>query len=159
MEYFVDTFVDKRIGVGLNGFYTVILSTIGTTILTLAILPCMFAPYIAQVALRVMENRTDTVLSVGLLSAVKCTAAHFSSEVGASDTKHLLGHDVVNALLQVGNLFFKTFQQAFGNLAKENTTFATRIEESCFGTAEQFLWQQVKHSVGQLGRGEDFIAA
>ena len=64
-----------------------------------------------------MESCADTVLAVGLLSAVEGAAAHLGGEVGAGNAENLLGHNVVDALLQVGNLLFETREQPFGNLA------------------------------------------
>ena len=37
--------------------------------------------------------------------------------------------NVVDTLLQIGNLMFKTANQPFGYFAKENTTFAGRIKK------------------------------
>ena len=150
--------MDKRIGVGLNSFYAVVLSAISATMLALAVHPSMLTSYIAQIALYVTESRTDTVFSIGLLGAVERAAAHLSGKVGASDTENLLRHDVVDALLQVGNLLFKTCQEPCRNLAQEDAALAARIEEARFAGAKQLGRQQVKHSVGQLGRGEDLIA-
>ena len=143
--------MDKRIGVGLNSFYSVILGAVCTTMLALAVYPSVLASYIAQVALHVTENGTDTVFAVGLLSAVECTAAHLGGEVGARDAENLLRHDVIDALLQVGNLLFEACQEPFRNLAQEDPALAARVEKSRFGTAEQLLWQQVEHAVGQFG--------
>ena len=150
--------MDKRIGVGLNSFYSVILGAVCTTILAFAVHPSVLASYMAQVALHVTENGTDTVLAVGLLGTVERTAAHLGGEVGARDSKNLLCHDVVDALLQVGNLLFETCQQTLGNLAQEDPALAAGVEKSRFGTAEQLLRQKVEHTIGQLGRGEDLVA-
>ena len=100
--------MDKRIGIGLNSFYAVVLGTVSTTMLALAVHPNMLTSYIAQIALHVLKSRADTVFAVGLLGAVEGAAAHLSGEVGAGDAEDLLGHDVVNALLQVGDLLFET---------------------------------------------------
>ena len=109
MEYFSDTFVNKRVGVGLAGVGAEILALTGTAILAAALrVPCMATAVVAQVALLVTESSTDTVLAVGLLGAVERAAAHLSSEVGAGDAENLLRHDVVDALLQVGDLVFET---------------------------------------------------
>ena len=102
--------MDKRIGVGLNGFYAVVLGTVGTTMLTLAVLPSVATAIVPQVALRVTESRADAVLTVGLLGAIERAAAHLGGEVGAGDAEDLPGHDVVDALLQIGNLLFQPCQ-------------------------------------------------
>ena len=66
---------------------------------------------------------------------------------------------MVNALLQVGYLLFEACQQSLGNLAQEDTTFAARVEKSRFAGAEQLGRQQIEHTIGQLGRGENFVTA
>lgn len=108
MEYFIDTFVNKRVGVGLNSFNTVILGTVGTTMFTFAVHPSVLTSYIAEIALYVLEGRADAVLAVSQFGTVERTAAHLGGEVGAGDAEDLLGHDMVNALLQVGDLLFET---------------------------------------------------
>jgi hypothetical protein len=158
MEYFIDTFVNKRVGVGLAGIGAEILALAGTAVFAAALrVPFVAAAVVAQVALHVTENGSDTVLTVGLLGTVERAAAHLSGKVGASDTENLLRHDMVDALLQVGNLLFKACQEPFRNLAQEDPALAARVEKSRFGTAEQLLWQQVEHTIGQLGRGEDLV--
>ena len=105
-----------------------------------------------------MESRTDTVFAVGQFGAVERAAAHLGGKVGAGDAEDLLGHDVVDALLQIGDLLFETRQQPFRNLAQEDPALAAGVEEARLRTAEQLLRQQIEHSVGQLGRGEDLVA-
>ena len=139
MEYFIDTFVNKRVGVGLNSFNTVILGTVGTTMFTFAVHPSVLTSYIAEIALYVLEGRADAVLAVGQFGAVERAAAHLGGKVGAGDAENLLGHDVVDTLLQVGDLFFETRQQPLGNLAQEDPALAAGIEKPRFGTAEQLL--------------------
>ena len=97
--------MDKRIGIGFNCFHTVVLGAVGTTMLTLAVLPSVLASHIAQIALCIVETGCHTVLAVGLFGAIEGTAAHLGGEVGAGNTKNLFGHNMVNALLQVGYLF------------------------------------------------------
>ena len=108
----------------------------------------MLAKVVTQVTLHVTENGTDTVFAVGLLGAVERAAAHFGGEVGTSNAKNLFCHNVVNALLQVGYLLFKTRQQSFSNLAQKDTALATRVEKSRFAGTKQLWRQQVEHSVG-----------
>ena len=157
LKDFVQVFVNKWISIVFNGFHAVVLGTVSATI-ALAIFPSVLATHIAQVALHVVESRTYAVLAIGLFGAIECATAHLSGEVGAGNAEDLLGHNVVDALLQVGYLLFQPCQQSFGNLAQEDTTFAARIKKARLAGAEQLLWQQVEHSVGQLGRGEDLVA-
>ena len=159
MKDFVYVFVNEWVSIAFNGFYAVVLGTVGTTMLTLAVHPSVCASHIAQVTLNVTENRADTVFAVGLLGAVERAAAHLGGEVGAGNAEDLLGHNMVDALLQVWKLLFQPCQQPFGNLTQEDTAFAARVEKARLARTEQFLRQQVEHSVGQLGRGEDLVAA
>ena len=159
MEYFCDTFVNKRVSVGLARVSAEILALTGTAVFAAALrVPCVAATVVAQIALLVTESCTDAVFPIGLLGAVERAAAHLGGEAGARNAEDLLCHDVVDALLQVGNLLFETCQQTFCNLAQEDAALAARIEKSRFGTAKQLLWQQIEHSVGQFGRGEDLVA-
>ena len=152
--------MNKRVSVGFAGVGAEILALTGTAVFAAALrIPFVAATIVAQIALLVMENRTDTVFAVGLLGAVEGAAAHLGGEIGTSDAEDLPGHDVVDALLQIGNLLFETRQQPFRNLAQEDPALAAGIEKPRFGTAEQLLRQQVEHTVGQLGRGEDLVAA
>ena len=159
LEYFFDWFVNKRIGVGFAGIGAEILTLTGAAVFAAALrVPRVAAAVITQIALDVVENRADTVFAVGLLGAVERAAAHLSSEVGAGDAEDLLRHDVVDALLQIGDLLFETRQQPLGDLAQEDPALAAGVEEARLRTAEQLLRQHVEHSVGQLGRGEDLVA-
>ena len=159
LEYFFDWFVNKRIGVGLAGVGAEILALTGTAVFAAALrVPRVATAVVTQITLNVMESRADTVLAVGLLGAVERAAAHLGGEVGAGDAENLLGHNVVDALLQVGNLLFETRQQPFGNFAQEDAALAAGIKEARLAGAEQLLRQHVEHSVGQLGRGEDLVA-
>ena len=151
--------MDKGISVGLDGFHTVVLGAVGTTMLTLAVLPSVLAAHIAQVALRIVETGGHTILTIGLFGAIERATAHLGGEVGAGNAEDLFGHNMVDALLQVGNLLFQPCQQPFGNLTQEDSALAARVEKARLAGTEQLLWQQVEHSVGQLGRGEDLIAA
>ena len=151
--------MDKGISVGFNGFYAVVLGTIGTTMFTLAVLPSVLAAHVAQVALSIIEAGCHTILTIGLFGAIERAATHLGGEVSAGNAEDLLGHNVVDALLQVGNLLFQPCQQSFGNLTQEDSALAARVEKARLAGTEQLLWQQVEHSVGQLGRGEDLIAA
>ena len=132
--------MNKWIGVGLAGIGTEVFALTGTAVFAAALqVPGVAAAVVAQVALRVAESRADAVLAVGLLGAVESAAAHLGSEVGTGDTENLLGHNVVDALLQVRNLLFETCEQPLGNLAQKDATFAAGVEESRLAGMEQLL--------------------
>ena len=152
--------MDKGIGVTLSGVGTEIFALAGTTMFTAALdIPGVFAPLIPHIASIIAESLGDAVLAVGQLGAVERAAAHLGGEVGAGYAKDLLGHNMVNTLLQVRNLLFQTNEQAFGNLAQKHTALAARVKEACLWAAEQFRRQQVKHPVGEFRRREHLVAA
>ena len=151
--------MNKRIGVGFAGVGAEVFALTGTAVFAAALrVPRVATAVVTQIALHIMESRADTVFAVGQFGTVKRAAAHLSGEVGAGDAEDLLRHDVVDTLLQIGNLLFETCQQPFGDLAQEDPALAAGIEKPRFGAAEQLLRQQVEHTVGQLGRGEDLVA-
>lgn len=152
--------MNKGISVGLAAVGAEILAFAGAAVLAAALrIPGVLAAVVAEIALRIAEGSGDAVLAVGEFGTVERPAAHLSGEVGTGDTEDLSGHNMVDTLLQVGDLSFQPSQQPLGNLAQEDTALRTRVEKASLRTAEQLLRQQVQHPVGQLRRGEDLIAA
>lgn len=132
--------MNKRVGVGLAGVGAEVFALTGAAVhATAAGIPRVAATVVEDMALPVAEGRTDAVLAVGQFGAVERAAAHLGGKVGAGDAEDLPGHDVVDALLQIGDLLFETRQQPFGNLAQEDPALAAGIKESRSGTAEQLL--------------------
>ena len=132
--------MNKRVGVGLAGVGAEILALTGSTAFAAALrVPRVAAAVVTQITLHIMESHTDAVLAVGQFGTVERAAAHLGGKVGAGDAEDLPGHDVVDALLQIGDLLFETRQQTFGNLAQEDPALAAGIKESRSGTAEQLL--------------------
>jgi len=151
--------MDKGIGVCLADVGAEIFAFAGAAVLAAALrIPSVLTAFVPQVALLVAEGGGNAVLAVGKLGAVECPAAHLGGEIGTGNAENLLGHNMVDALLQVGYLLFKSCQQPLGNLPQEDTALAARVEKACLGAAEQLLRQQVKHPVGQLWRSEDLVA-
>ena len=66
---------------------------------------------------------------------------------------------MLDTFLKVRYLTFKTFNQPFGNLAKENSALATWIEKSCIRILKQLLWKQVDDFISQFWRGEYLVVA
>ena len=152
--------MDKGIGVGLAAVGTEVFAFAGAAVLAAALcVPGVLAAVVAEIALLVAEGGGDAVLAVGKLGTIERPTAHLGGEVGTGDAEDLLGHNVVNTLLQVGDLRFQPSQQPLGNLAQEDATLRTGVEEASLRTAEQLLRQQIQHTVGQLRRGEDLVAA
>lgn len=134
--------MNKRVGVGFAGVGAEILALACAAVFAAALrVPRVAAAVVTQITLHIMESRTDAVLAVGQFGAVERAAAHLGGKVGAGNAEDLLGHDIVDALLQVGDLLFETRQQPFGNLAQEDSALAAGIKESRSGTAEQLLRQ------------------
>ena len=107
----------------------------------------------------VAEGGADAILAIGLFGAIERPTAHLGRKVGTGDTEDLLGHNVVDALLQVGDLRFQPRQQPLGNLAQEDAALAAGVEKTRPARPEQLLRKQVEHPIGQLRRGEDLVAA
>ena len=100
--------MDKGIGVRLAAVGAEVLAFAGAAILAAALrIPGVLAAVVQQVALLVAEGGGDAVLAVGKLRAVERAAAHLGGEVGTGDAEDLSGHNVVDALLQVGDLRFQ----------------------------------------------------
>lgn len=109
--------MNKGIGVGLAAVGAEVFAFAGAAVLAAALrVPSVVAAVIVEIALRIAEGGADAVLAVGKLGAVECPAAHLGGEVGTGDAEDLSGHNVVDALLQVGNFRFQPSQQPLGNL-------------------------------------------
>ena len=151
--------MDKGIGVCLVAVGAEVFAFAGTAVLAAALrVPGVLAAVVAEIALRIAEGSGDAVLAVGKLGTIERPTAHLGGEVGTGDAEDLSGHNVVDTLLQVGYLFFNSCQHPLGDLAQEDATLRTGVEKPRFRAAEQFLRQQVEHTVGQLRRSENLVA-
>ena len=152
--------MDKWVGVALAGVGAEVFAFAGTTMFAAALcVPFVLTALIPHIAGITRKSLSDAVLAVGQLGAVERAAAHLGGELGTGDAKELFGHDMVNTLLQPGDLFFETHQQPFGNLTQEYATLAARVEKSRLWVAEQLLRQQIEHPVGEFRRGENLVTA
>lgn len=103
--------MDKGIGVGLADVGADVFAFAGAAVHAAALrVPSVLASLVQQVALLVAEGRGDAVLAVGKFGAIERPAAHLCGEVGAGDAEDLTGHNVVDTLLQVGDLRFQPGQ-------------------------------------------------
>ena len=133
--------MDKGVGVGFAAVAAEVLAFAGAATLAAALrVPGVLAAVVAEIALRIAEGGGDAVLAVGKFGAIERPAAHLGGEVGTGNAEDLSGHNVVDPLLQVGNLRFQPSQQPLGDLAQEDATLRTGVEKACFRTAEQLLW-------------------
>jgi hypothetical protein len=93
------------------------------------------------------------------LAAIHTSASQQAGQFCDGNAIELFGEDMLYALLQVGNLLFKSFDKSLGYLAKEHTALATGIEERGVGILEQLLWEHINNLVCQFGRSEHLIVA
>ena len=65
--------------------------------------------------------------------------------------------DMINALLEVGNLIFNAFEEAFGDFSKENAGFAGWVEKCRGRIREKLLWKLVEQFFCDIGRSADLV--
>ena len=68
----------------------------------------------------VREAFGNRVRAVGVLRAIHATPCQQAGEIRDANPEHLLGEDMIDALLEVGNLGRQTFGQSAGDLAQEH---------------------------------------
>ena len=152
--------MNKGVGIALTVVSSEIFAFTGSAMFTSALsIPSVFASLVPHIASIVAEGLGDAVLAAGQLGAVECAATHLGGEVGTGNAKDLLGHNMVDTLLQVRNLLFQAYEQPLGDLTQEDTALAARVEETCLRAAEQFRRQQVEHPVGEFRRCKHLVAA
>ena len=86
----------------------------------------MFNPMKPDIPLRIFKL-TDGIRAVRILAAIDAAARQKRGQLGNGDTIELLMEDVVQTLLQIGNLVRQPADQALCNLAEEDTAFAGRV--------------------------------
>ena len=92
----------KLVGVLLGGGASVIDLLTGTAVLALAVDPGVLDGAVPYVALLIVEV-TDAVATVGRFAAIERTATQEGGQLRQGHAKHLVVHDVVDALLLVGD--------------------------------------------------------
>ena len=148
--------MDKLIGVLFGGVAAVIDGLAGSAILAFARLPRMPEGAILDVAGFVVEV-ADAVRAVGVLAAIEAAAAEVGGELGDGYAEHLAVHDMVDALLAVGDLRREAAVEPLHYLAQKDTALGEGVEERSVGVAEQLLRQHVEHLIGERGRCEHLI--
>jgi hypothetical protein len=71
----------------------------------------------------------------------------------------LLGEEVIDARLPVGEVIFQAHHQPFGDLTQENARLGGGVEKSGGLVAPDVAGQQIEHLVDEVGRGENLVAA
>lgn len=99
------------------------------------------------------------VFAVGVLGAVQAPPGEQAGQLRDGDAKELLVENVVDALLQVGNLLRQPLDQPLGDLPQEHAGLAGRVQEGGAAVPPERLRQHVQHPVGHLRRGEHLVAA
>ena len=74
--------------------------------------PCVLDALEPDVAVVAVEGLGDGVLAVGALRAVDAPAGQQAGELGDADAEDLLGQDVIDALLEVGDLVLEPLGEA-----------------------------------------------
>ena len=150
--------MNKLVGVGFQSVASVVDFLRSSAITTLSVNPRVADVTTADVASLVVKVR-DAVLAAGILRAVEASAAHHGGQLRDGKPKELVVHNVVDALLSVGNFVGQTSYQALCYLTEKDSTLRTRVEEAGVRTLEQLLRQQVEHLVGKSGRSKHFVVA
>jgi len=141
---------------GFKSHIPVILALARATENTPTIFPLVLYAFIPNVALGVIE-RCHRIDAVGVFAAVYAAPRKQTGQLGNGDAIKLMLKNMIDALLQVGQLRLQPFQQPFGDLPQENAGFASRVKKSGLGALEQFLRQQIQHLVGDFRRREDLV--
>ena len=150
--------MNKLVGVGFQSVASVVDFLACSAITTLSVNPRMADVAIADVASLVVEVR-NAVLAAGILRAVEAATTHHGGQLRDGKPKELVVHDVVDALLPVGNFVGQTCNQALCYLTEKDSTLRARVEEAGVRTLEQLLRQQVEHLIGKSGRSKHFVVA
>lgn len=150
--------MDKLIGILLGLVASVIHLLACPAVSALAVDPRMRNGLILHMAFLVVKV-ADTVRTVGPFAAIERAATQQRGKFGQGNAKHLTVHDVVNALLTVGNGFGQATVKPLDYLTKKYARLAERVEKGGCRTAEQLLRKQVEHLVGLGWRREYLIVA
>ena len=97
------------------------------------------------------------ICAVRVLAAIDAAAGQERGQLCNGNAVKLLMEDVIQELLQIGDLVLKTANQALCDLAEENAAFAGGVKEPSVGASKQFLRQQIEHGVCHLRRGKDLV--
>ena len=150
--------MNKLVGVGFQIAAAVVDLLAGSAIPALALHPRVADVTIADVSVLIVELR-DAVLAAGILGAVEASTTHHGGQPSNGNTIELMVHNMVYALLLVGNLICQPYYQPLGNLAQKDAALGAGVEKTRVRTLKQLLRQHVEHLVGQLWRSKHFVVA
>ncbi len=144
------------IGVGLQLVPTLILTFGRSAKQAFSILPGVFDPLIPDISAGILKSR-DVILAVGELGTVDTSPREQAGQFSDGDGVELVVENVVDALLQIGDLGLQPFDEPLGDLPQKYPGFAGRVQEGGIGVGEQLLGKHVQHLIGHLRRGEHLV--
>jgi hypothetical protein len=133
---------------------------------TPAIHPCVFHPFIPDVAFVTGESFGYRMRAIGVLRAIQAPPRQEASKVGDANPENLLGKYVIDASLEIRNFINETLGEAVGDLAKEHSRFRERIKEPNCAVRPDIrstvvgrpsFCQSIEHPIGKLRRREHFV--
>ena len=123
-----------------------------------AVHPRMTARMVADVAaFRAKAVADRRAFVVDVLVAVERAPREESSQLRDRDAVYLIGEDMPNAFLLVGDDVREPPIETLHNLAQEDAALGERIEESRLRAPEKLLRQKVQHLVDHRRRREHLV--
>jgi len=125
--------------------------------------PHTLDPDIARVAGEAFGNR---VLALGMLRAIHTASRQKARKIRNPDAEHLLGQDVINALLKTRHIDRQSRGETAGDLALKHAGLSARVKKPqglvrpdvCPAVVSRpGVGQRVQHPVGKLRRRKDFV--
>lgn len=150
--------VNELVGVAFERGVAVVFVQTRAAIFTAFAFPLVNHALENDVAFGRVEGGANRVFAVRFLRAIHAPPRQQGGDFGDGYAENLLGEDVIDAFLTVGDDVFQSRHQAFGNLAQEDARLGGGVEEGHGGVAPNFLREQIQHLVGDVGRREDFVA-
>jgi hypothetical protein len=107
--------------VGFKFLATVKRFLTGSAKFAFAILPCVFHAFKPDVASITGETLGDRVRATGVFRAIHASPRQQAGQVRDTNAKYLLGQNMIDAFLEIGNLCRKPTREAAGNLTQKHT--------------------------------------
>src|SRR5438105_688398 len=97
------------------------------TVPALRVTPRVLQPLEPDVARVASEALGNGVLALGVLRAIQASPRQEAGEICDSDAEHLLGQNVIDALIELRHLVCQSLGEAAGDLAQENSRLRARV--------------------------------
>ena len=150
--------MNKFVGVGFQAVVSLILTFRRPAEDAAPVFPAVPGILEADVALNGIEV-DDRIAAIGIFAAIEAAARKEAGDLRHGDAVNLLMEDMVQPLLEIGDLIRQSHDQAPGNLPQEDAGLGRRVQKLGAGVPKQLLGQQVQHGVGDLRRGEHLVVA